>query len=546
MENSNGWKIFGIVMLILVVIFLLIIAFGGRTDTEDKITDEVIDDDEVIDLCEGIDCGTYTVILDEGTEEETESLVEIYCNPANGKCLNCNEEDELIANDCLAIKGSEDWECNEETHQCEEIDFDVGNVTEESIVTSNIEEYHYNDFIDWIFTDRELEGLLQDKKISFNGDDSIDIHEELEFVDNKSGFFTSLIDSEFDTDVYMVLTRGSVNHYYVVDDDILLSNIDDETPLEIEFLGEDYEIISATGSCFTYYRGDKKVMKVGDSITVDDKKVELVNVGETESIIVAVGGVAEIIGSGRTKEINGVEITNLVVFYEDTKGERVAEIRIGEKVRETVCSGDEFLDSEEFRWIVDDKSNGTCFGRIGWELDVDYEDLDEEYIPFAVGEYFTSPNDFLEFGIESITSEDYIRYDGKMENGYLEIRGDDSESFVSGAEDWNTILVNDVGIYDRDLNLIGTSVNLGESIYSITAGTIITFDNVEITIDYLAGTDGQFTNMSIGGKQITSKADPIMNSNGLQIDDPEENYESNKFRISVPDERPEIEFIIRG
>jgi hypothetical protein len=73
---------------------------------------------------------------------------------------------------------------------------------------------------------------------------------------------------------------------------------------------------------------DNYYLKVGDSVTVDSKEVQLVDVGSGGNIIVSIAGVQDVIVASTTKIVNGLELKNNATFYTDTKAERSAWLNI--------------------------------------------------------------------------------------------------------------------------------------------------------------------------------------------------------------------------
>jgi len=111
-------------------------------------------------------------------------------------------------------------------------------------------------------------------------------------------------------------------------------------------------------------------LNVGDSITFDNKKVALTNVGSGGAIVVSVGGVTETIQGA--KDVNGVEIVIVETYYEDYKDQRSARINVAKSGE--VCYEDNFCDYKE----IDPWNKGTYhYRRKNIEIiDIDSSSLD--------------------------------------------------------------------------------------------------------------------------------------------------------------------------
>ena len=76
----------------------------------------------------------------------------------------------------------------------------------------------------------------------------------------------------------------------------------------------------------------------GDSITVNNKEVTLINVGEGGAIVVDVDGFIDAISSQSTKTVNGIIITNKETHYTRNIYERSALIEVSFTEAEALCS----------------------------------------------------------------------------------------------------------------------------------------------------------------------------------------------------------------
>src|SRR3989344_2383557 len=143
-------------------------------------------------------------------------------------------------------------------------------------------------------------------------------------------------DDDYESNIFLEAERGSLRYFYNFDDAINISKTKSTDSLEIKFLGKNLEITKVdTPTKFTAFVGTEFFMDAGDTVTVDGKKVTLVNVGEGGAILVDVDGVLETIPSSSTKTVNGIEISNDETFFTNEKTERAASLIIGETAQDT-------------------------------------------------------------------------------------------------------------------------------------------------------------------------------------------------------------------
>ena len=115
----------------------------------------------------------------------------------------------------------------------------------EDKVSSNTEntiasiESNFGDCIDVVITDNKLAKLF-DGIIDFDTED-YDTHEEIKL---KACSKTSIDKSDYGLDPYVLIEEGAIEYRYVFDDILPLADIEDDKELEINFLGEDIDIIT--------------------------------------------------------------------------------------------------------------------------------------------------------------------------------------------------------------------------------------------------------------------------------------------------------------
>jgi len=307
--------------------------------------------------------------------------------------------------------------------------------------------------LDWELDDADISSF-QDTSINFQGAD-YNVHDELvlqRYPTASPSIESSLTSNEddYESNVFMEVSSGAIRYYYVFDEGIIPNNATSTDPLKIKFLGKTLKItdVDSNGDKFTAYVGNEYFMKVGDSVTIDGKKVTLENVGSGGSIVVDVDGTLETIPASTAETVNGIEIVNDETFYEDTKSERSAHLIIGEDAQGTYKDGDAFIGEDEnepdWVWIISgmhvDSAEATTITQdttgisesgpvIGIKNDFTKDDAGDN--PAGIGECYDLPNNYASICLDSLTvsDEDYLTLTIEYADGE-----DTSKSKFSGGK----------------------------------------------------------------------------------------------------------------
>ena len=445
---------------------------------------------------------------------------------------------------CADVICGEGWECVEGA--CVEIapeeNITETTVTEPAIVLSQgwSDEYDLGEVISVALTDSKIEKLL-DKKIRFN-DIDYDISEKL-ILNGK--VVTSVDKAKFDNDVYVSFDRYGIEYQYKFDDVIDTTEVTEDETLQIDFLGKRMDIKEVDEDCITYYKSSEYLMKVGESIGIEEKKVVLDNVGE-KSVLVSVDGSGDIVNMDSTNEIDGVEITLIDIVYEDFKEGRVAKLRIGESVSDEICSGDGYDDEDSseamWAWDINVNSNGELES-IGLKLNQNLNTIDTDFEALKVEDELEIGN-YLSIVFDEISDEDYTKYDLTMSGGYAELVGSKAESFVCGSEEYRRIFMDETTFYDYNMNNLScTSIELDESGITITPGTTLTLGLVEYTLDF---TGNDLTAVTYDGNDISNMEETLRTYDDIIIRDVEDNFDDNRIVFEVPEEQAKITIVVKA
>ncbi len=205
---------------------------------------------------------------------------------------------------------------------------------------------------------------LQDTTVTFQGNtytvkDKIVLRNATMPVGTREGpvggpqIMTSLTsaDDDYKEGVFIETDKKALAYYYVFDTSINISKASTADPLAIKFLGKNMKITSAkmgsdtnAGTEFTARVGEEVFLNVGDTVTIEGKKVTLKNVGSATSnppIIVDVDGVVQTVTG--TETVNGIDVNVADTFYSDALAERSATLILGTDAVVTYNTGDKFI-----------------------------------------------------------------------------------------------------------------------------------------------------------------------------------------------------------
>ncbi len=209
--------------------------------------------------------------------------------------------------------------------------------------------------------DDDVKGL-QDTTITFQGS-SYDVADEIVFR-NTTGpsrvptvggpqVMTSLssADDDYKDGVFIETDKKVLSYYYIFDTSINVSKSSSNDPLSMNFLGKKMKITAvALGSDtnaaqkLTARVGEEVFLNVGDTVTIEGKKVTLKNVGSATTntpVIVDIDGVVETVTG--TETVNGLEVSIADSFYSDNLNERAATLILGKDAVETYTTGDKYI-----------------------------------------------------------------------------------------------------------------------------------------------------------------------------------------------------------
>ncbi len=282
-----------------------------------------------------------------------------------------------------------------------------------------------------------------------DGEDDYDVHEEI-VIDNVK-VVTSLADEDFE-ELALTTVKGGLSYRLVLDDYLNISKLNDADAdaesLYLTILGNEYELVGATGDSITVTTSSEMAMGVGQVYTLSNgKEVKVVSIF-SNSVEVLVDGTAKIISN--TAKINGVRVKVESIGYNSNNPEssRVV-LKIGEKLDETYSDGDAFINEDEDKpeWVWSIKNFGNVDGFIGVKYNQRAYRAKDEYTKY-IGEGYVFPNNYAAVTLDGITDESYSELEIYFSEKDLYTDGDesvidDAKVLIIESEDEDALSVGD-------------------------------------------------------------------------------------------------------
>jgi len=439
------------------------------------------------------------------------------------------------------------------------------------VQSETIDDLYLGSGVSFMVDDGDLDSLF-DGEIEFN-DEKYDVKEEFRAIAGKSYIgYSAVDDEEFGANPYYVLTdKGALEYSYVFKDAILMSDITDDVPLNIKFLGVDTEIVAVDASKVLFRSGDKFTLREGQTMKYDGKEVTLLFVSENGKVAVSVDGVAANLNEYETKVISGLDVRVEDILINSRDG--LVTLVLGDDVIYSQTSNDNYYDNEEFEFRV--VSDGGYLKAFIVSYDERRNDLEDDYTPLALGDVLSFPNEFINVEFSKILNTDYVtfevsfdEFDETLDNG-IEIV--DKPAVVIESSSKNVIEILDeetslvyVGfdgkVYYQDANRKWFEADLtdvklvnddAEVTLSLDASNYLVFnisgESITIATDFvneqlgLLEGEAESSDIVYSGKLIGSKKYDYLTSYGIVVPKPKSSAESDEFVFKLPSDRVEVE-----
>lgn len=433
-----------------------------------------------------------------------------------------------------------------------------------------IDDLELGDSVVFKLDDGDVDHLL-DTRIDFNGD-NYDVHEEFEGSNLVIALNGYGYDEEFGGEPYLVLTdKEALTYTFVFDDSVTVTDVTDDEPLEIVFLGTSMKIVYADDNELEVELGTELLLNQGESYEYNDLPLTLIAVSSDEAFV-SYNGKTDSLNEGQSRKIGGVEIKLVEAFESDIgEGSAFAKLVVGDEVETTLEDGDDYLDDERFIFSMNVVADELL--SLSVTYDIKSDELDDDYAPLAVGDVITFPNEYMTMEFAEITDVSYIDVDVSLdkidaeddlladENGYV-LEADEDIIEVDNEEvDELFILASGLYYYNDDNELVlatDTTATIVNDDFELTVelvGEVLTFtdDNGD-----LLEIDGDLTNLYFGSLEEDAEATDVvyaglsfgtqnydlLTGTGYIVKNVEDNADNDEVHLSVPSDIVEATVLV--
>jgi len=451
-----------------------------------------------------------------------------------------------------------------------------------------------------VLTDRDVANLF-DGEVSFNGED-YEVHEEIRLGNSKLRVQTSLGgDDDYDSYPYIEVGVNDIIYMYVFDDEIDTGDVDDDTYLNVEILGQDMKIVGFGSDEITVRLAEEKTMFVGDSESIDGYTIELINVNDDAALIKVTKGSStetKTIDEGTERSILGLDVRVESVWNEEIKSERSAQVAFGPEVTKTYSDGDAFIGQDEddplWVWTIACSDDALEKPEIGVAFDQNLDDLTDG--PIGLDEELALPNNYAKLMLRKLTIDEYSTFRiyhedsmdlsdvgyGSSENVFVLKSIDEDEGFFIDSDDGDTTFDKytetlylyphggniEVLYLDEDDNDVHKStVEADDGIVAshiadlefgdTTAEIFVTENTGDIEIEFSNGEtleidantamtqlgatsdDAEAGDVQVDGVNIGTREDNILTRYGVLVKDVEANANNDEVEFEVPEDQVE-------
>jgi len=369
-------------------------------------------------------------------------------------------------------------------------------------------------------SDRKLSKLF-DGTVLFDGDD-YDVEELVIFA----GLKIANDDEDYSGEAFLTVTEPGIEYKVIFDDDLVLEDIgEDDNYLNINFLGQPMEITGWNGTEITVRRGAEYTLKEGESIIIDGKELLVLFVGDNGKAEIAFDGIAEVFTEGQTRNFNGVDVFLSEVLYNSRMG--MVTVRVGNDVKETYRSKEEFVEDSIWNWVITDNSLGVILGEefVGF-------DAEEDFNALAYGKTLGLPYDYVVMKFDGLSTEDMTNIKVDKSGAYTRLTG----KFEYDLETYTKLYFNGSELLDQDKNALGltiTVVDIEDSDYELEVCDEFLCVNTKDTDDNLLKFNIDTFDGAYFDTAPMDEDESYINSVGMRVK--AFDFEDKKFEFSVPE-----------
>jgi len=394
--------------------------------------------------------------------------------------------------------------------------------------------------------------FLGKDELEFN-DNDYDYRELISLSGLKLGTaFTD--DVDFEDNSYLLFNeKGAVSYTFKFEDAVDFTDISEDEPLEINFLGNNIEIVDMDANEFTYKIAEGFEMMVNDVVQFEGHNITLVGVSEDgDAVLVSADGVVKAIDIDDSEEFNGFEIFAKKAFAGSEI--QMAELEFGTDVLQTIEDGDDYIeDNEDFVWEFE--TDGDELESLSISYDVKANDMDEEIL--GVGESLNFVDYFeVSYGLEE--DYDYVKYSVSFD----EVTDDDvavmkfetnDDNIRIGSEKVSEVYFDGTNSYYEDGNdwvISDDVIELENDDVTLEVGFAnnnVSFGEFKLrTLDFKslgAEEEAEENDVKFNGDNIGKVDESMLFPGGFIAETIEDNAEEDEFVFQVPNE--EVKGVIR-
>ena len=448
-----------------------------------------------------------------------------------------------------------------------------------------------------VLTDNKIATLLDSEFNWNNGDGSktYDFHEEIDIAYDGGELLiqTTLDDPELEGGVVLENDKA-LAYRYVFDDDLNITKIGtaEADPLYLTILGKEYEVLKMDENSMTVSFSDEKVVKTGDNVVSDGVTL---TIGDIFTGSVEVSGV--LIKEGRTRTVNGIEVyIDTIAYHSSSDLPSKAIIKVGKDISQTISDGDEYPDEDDtWKWSI--SSTEGLIKHIGVVYDIksiSYDEDEPEENAITVGGQYALPENYGAVVFEGLTDVDYEDFalsfddkdlytldvkEGDINVAIFEGENDDSITLVIDGTTYETDTIyfryvpevvdesnasnnvlEHVDIYFKDIDgdfgnegriqlanatemkLVVKDTEMDVEVVDNALTLAIEEEVISIPLDgeneftELGGAEDKYR-VSVDAKPIGTRDDDVLTHYGAIVRDPEDNADSDRVILSIPDEQ---------
>jgi hypothetical protein len=437
-----------------------------------------------------------------------------------------------------------------------------------------LDKIYLGDTISFNLDDGKLPFLI-DGTISFN-EDNYDVQERFSLPTGNVFLGYSVVDDEdFASKPYIIVSDyGTFKYQYLFSDPVKMSEVTNDEPLNIKFLGQNVEIVKVTANEVTFRSGTSHYLFEGQSFTVDDKTVTLDFVSENGRVSVTVDGETKVLQEFDHEVIGGLDVRVENILVNSRSGS--ATLVVGQGVLVTQKNDDNYMDDSQFRFEITTDGSGNLTG-LSVIYDEVRETLSDDVKPLALGESLTFPNSFLSVKFDKVLYTDYFTYDVSFKTFNHRLKDGTPINVPSvllraSSDKGIEVASDNVGeIYIDASNNVYYQDNQGDWLQDSTANTQLVNNDFIVTVAVVGGqlqfataysetitADTDFVNKQLGptqresepvdvsynAAQFGTRDKDVLLASGIVLVNPDTNSGNDRVSFKLPSDRVEAELFI--